>query len=189
MTAAVDGFTIHRLGSDSLVGRVRPAITGLYQSIVFGRVPRMVAPFVIRRRFCSITVTVRHRSADHRRSGTLCVLRLAFYFNWVLSAQLRNCSNEEGSSPAAPDRLFDVGSTSHQRDYGMRCQPSGHPVFLKRVHLPKPCKSLFSKRASESLDFLIRLYMYKAQRQLAIIPKLGKQKTHLVRTEMRCFLS
>lgn len=68
-------------------GQSKAGETGLCQPSWSSDESPSVALSAIRRRLCCCR-SARHRSSGRRRSGTLCVLRLASCLSWVLSAQL-----------------------------------------------------------------------------------------------------
>lgn len=112
----------HGLGSDPPEGRVRPANRPLPTAMVLGRVPIGCSPRNSTSVLRLLQNTVRHKSPDPRRSGTPCVLRLAFYLGTMLSVVLRIPGLRGGEFTPDTGAIF-CGGCSNQRDYGMRCNP------------------------------------------------------------------
>ena len=148
----------------------------------------MVAPFVIRRRFCYTTVTIRHRSADHRRSGTLCVLRIASSLSWVLSAQLTTLQYWGREFSCSSESIFWLWL--NHTSVITECAANPPDIFFwKKDALTKALQpSFFEKRPGEPGSSYLILYVQLSTARWSVVPYSDKQKTHLGRTEVRWFI-
>jgi len=127
----------------------------------------------------------RHKSPGLRRSGTPCVLRLAFYLGTVLSAVLRIPGLRGGEFTPGTGATF-CGGCSNQRYYGMRCNPPSRPsdglhfgvIQLKRVCFAQPQRAILSKMGAAAAGQLCNFVCINASRRQAGRSYQGQQKPH-----------
>ena len=132
-------------------GQSKAGETGLCQPSWSSDESPSVALSAIRRRLCCCR-SARHRSSGRRRSGTLCVLRLASCLSWVLSAQLTTLQlMRERDLLQLRDHFF-LRWLAHTSVITVCAAPTGHPFFLKKGVLRKaPGPSFFQKSAARLL--------------------------------------
>lgn len=174
----------HGLGLRAPEGRVRPRNRPLPTVMVLGIGTIGCSP---RNSTSDLLLQnmARHKSPDLQRSGTPCVLRLAFYLGTMLSVVLRIPGLRGGEFTPDTGATF-CGGCSNQRDHGMRCVPPTYPGFgagfwliqLKMGMLrtgPRP--HFFSKWWLRACQIHIQLYVSRlGSPDRAVVPR--QQKAH-----------
>lgn len=149
-----------KLGSDLEPGRVRPLSTALTTHETSDEPLAMVALPVIRRLVCFCRTWPDTSPLAPRRSGTPCVLRLAFYLGTVLSAVLRIPGLRGGEYTPGTGAISFCGGCSNRRYFGMRRNPptsSRSWIFpysvKKRQCFAQPQRAIFSKMGAAAAGF------------------------------------